>query len=155
MVDTSAVVALLTEPRAAIYGHAIAGASSLAISALNAYEVRVVLSGRVMGKPRLPAAAIAEFEAWVAKSGIEIAPFDPDQVVLAHEAYLRFGKGFHPAGLNFADCAAYALAKLRGEPLLFKGSDFSQTAITPALAPRAFLRPRAAAAPSGRPSGGR
>jgi ribonuclease VapC len=62
-----------------------------------------------------------------------IVPFDADQAVLAHDAYLRFGKGFHPAALNFADCAAYALAKFRDEPLLFKGEDFARTDVRPAL----------------------
>jgi ribonuclease VapC len=64
-----------------------------------------------------------------------ITPFDADQALLAHDAYLRFGKGFHPAALNFADCAAYALARLRGEPLLFKGEDFARTDVERALRP--------------------
>jgi ribonuclease VapC len=58
---------------------------------------------------------------------LEIVPFDRQQLVLAHEAYRRFGKGHHPAGLNLIDCAAYALARQRGEPLLFKGEDFART----------------------------
>jgi ribonuclease VapC len=52
---------------------------------------------------------------------------------LARQAFLDFGKGRHPAGLNFGDCFSYALAKITGEPLLFKGEDFKQTDITPAL----------------------
>lgn len=135
VIDTSAVIAVLAEPGAEIYGHAIGRAPGIAISALNAYEVRIVLSGRTLGKPRLPAAAVAELEAWLADLHVEIVPFDMDQVILAHEAYLRFGKGFHPAGLNFASCAAYALAKRRDEPLLLKGDDFARTDIRPALAP--------------------
>ncbi|WP_418157495.1 type II toxin-antitoxin system VapC family toxin [Benzoatithermus flavus] len=126
------------------------------MSSLNVYEARVVLSGRgPRGRARFPSDPVDRFLARLQVDAVEIVPFDPDQVVLAHEAHLRFGRGFHPAVLSFADCAAYALAKLRGEPLPFKGDDFSRTDITPALAPRAFLRPRAAAAPSGRPSGGR
>lgn len=54
-------------------------------------------------------------------------PFDAEQAVIAIEAFRRFGKGRHPAALNFGDCAAYALARATGEPLLFKGDDFSQT----------------------------
>jgi ribonuclease VapC len=58
---------------------------------------------------------------------IEIIAFDEAQAVLAREAYLRFGKGRHPAALNYGDCFSYALAKTLGEPLLYKGNDFSHT----------------------------
>jgi ribonuclease VapC len=57
------------------------------------------------------------------------------QVRIARQAYLDFGRGNHPAGLNFGDCFAYALAKAKGEPLLFKGTDFQHTDLRPALAP--------------------
>ena len=63
-----------------------------------------------------------------------VAPFDQEQARAAREAFLRFGKGRHPAALNFGDCAAYALAKARRAPLLFKGEDFPKTDIAPALA---------------------
>ncbi len=58
---------------------------------------------------------------------IEVVPFDQTGADLAREAFERFGKGRHPAGLNFGDCFSYALAKQRGEPLLCKGADFPQT----------------------------
>jgi ribonuclease VapC len=58
---------------------------------------------------------------------LEIEPVSAGQVRIAEAAYLRFGKGMHPAGLNFGDCLAYALAKETGEPILFKGDDFAQT----------------------------
>jgi ribonuclease VapC len=64
---------------------------------------------------------------------IEIVPHDADLAILAREAFLRFGKGRHAARLNCGDCASYALAKSRGVPLLFKGADFAQTDIAPAL----------------------
>jgi ribonuclease VapC len=58
---------------------------------------------------------------------IQIEPVTVQQAAIARQAYQLYGKGRHPAGLNFGDCFAYALAKSKGEPLLFKGSDFSQT----------------------------
>ena len=60
-------------------------------------------------------------------------PVTEEQALLAHQAYSDYGKGRHPAGLNFGDCFSYALAKVTGEPLLFKGDDFSKTDIQPAL----------------------
>jgi ribonuclease VapC len=65
----------------------------------------------------------------VARENIEIISFDEDLSDLAFEAYRRYGKGRHPARLNMGDCAAYALAKSRGWPLLYKGEDFTQTDI--------------------------
>jgi ribonuclease VapC len=59
--------------------------------------------------------------------GVEVIAHDFGLAILAREAFERFGKGRHPAGLNFGDCATYALAKARGLPLLFKGEDFSKT----------------------------
>ena len=61
---------------------------------------------------------------------LETVPLSADHARLAIDAFRRFGKGRHPAGLNFGDCFSYALAKATGEPLLFKGDDFSQTDIT-------------------------
>ena len=61
---------------------------------------------------------------------IEIIAFDEAQAVLAREAYLRFGKGRHPAGLNFGDCFTYALADRTGHPVLCTGDDFATTDIT-------------------------
>jgi ribonuclease VapC len=65
----------------------------------------------------------------LAAANVEIIAVDLPQVHAAREAFRQFGKGRHPAGLNFGDCFSYALAKGRSEPLLFKGSDFSQTDI--------------------------
>ncbi len=64
-----------------------------------------------------------------ARSAIHVVPFGPEHVDLALDAFRRYGKGRHPASLNFGDCFSYALAKATGEPLLFKGDDFSQTDI--------------------------
>ena len=65
--------------------------------------------------------------------GVRIAAVTPEQAIMAREAYQRYGKGYHPAKLNLGDCFAYALAKARREPLLFKGGDFSKTDIEAAL----------------------
>ena len=72
------------------------------------------------------------FDAFVAESGMRLQPVTHGQVLLARDAYRRFGKGNHPAGLNFGDCFAYALAKERDVPLLFKGDDFALTDVRPA-----------------------
>jgi len=67
------------------------------------------------------------------RAGVTIEAFTEDQLLLARQAFHDFGKGRHPAGLNFGDCFAYALARYMGEPLLFKGDDFRQTDIVPAI----------------------
>ena len=63
---------------------------------------------------------------------IELVPVSVEQAQAARVAWRRFGKGNHPAGLNFGDCFSYALAKTTDEPLLFKGDDFAQTDLEPA-----------------------
>jgi ribonuclease VapC len=73
-----------------------------------------------------------ELDQFIARSGIEIVPQDLALADIARRAFLRFGKGRHPAALNVGDCAAYALAKRRGLKLLFKGADFSRTDIVAA-----------------------
>jgi ribonuclease VapC len=69
----------------------------------------------------------------IARFRIEIAPFTESQAYLSRQAFARFGKGRHPAGLNFGDCMAYALAKETGEELLFKGTDFGLTDVAVAV----------------------
>ncbi len=76
---------------------------------------------------RFGAEGVRDLDMYIDRAGIEIAAVDIEQGKLARRAYSRYGKGQHPAGLNFGDCFSYALAMVRGEPLLFKGSDFSQT----------------------------
>jgi ribonuclease VapC len=67
------------------------------------------------------------------RAGIAIEPVTTEQAHAARQAFHDFGKGRHPAGLNFGDCFAYGLAKVSGEPLLFKGKDFKKTDVVPAL----------------------
>lgn len=78
-------------------------------------------------------AAERQCETFFRRAGIRVEPFTLGQLQLARQAFHDFGKGRHPAGLNFGDCFAYALARATGEPLLFKGGDFSLTDLTPAL----------------------
>ena len=71
----------------------------------------------------------ADLDLFLAEAEVEIVPVTLEQVDLACEAFRRYGRGRHPAGLNFGDVFAYALAKTTGEPLLFKGDDFGKTDI--------------------------
>ena len=129
VVDSSAVIASLgDEPDADRYRHALRTAPERLISALNAFECRVVVAMRHGD------AMLREVELLFAKLPIQTVAFDGDQVVLALDADRRFGKATgHPAGLNLGDCAAYALARSRAAPLLFKGADFIHTDVTAAL----------------------
>ncbi|RLE29073.1 MAG: hypothetical protein DRJ61_15270, partial [Acidobacteria bacterium] len=72
-------------------------------------------------------AATRELDLLLHTAGITIVAFDADQAALARSAYERWGKGRHPAALNLGDCCSYALTQIAGEPLLFKGNDFSRT----------------------------
>ena len=121
VVDTSALVAiLLQEEDAQAYADAIAAAATAALSAASYVELAIVsLSRGARGR--------AELEAMLADAVIDIVPVTLDQARIAAGAYERYGKGRHAAALNFGDCFAYALAKSRGEPLLFKGTDFGLT----------------------------
>ena len=74
-----------------------------------------------------------QFDAFFRRAGIVIEPVTEEQAHIARQAWTDFGKGRHRAGLNFGDCFAYALAKVTGESLLFKGSDFSKTDIETAI----------------------
>jgi ribonuclease VapC len=102
----------------------------LSISAVILHETSVV----VAGKKRDPLAAL-EVDNFLRVFDVEIAAVDPDGARAAREAYFRYGKGYHPAGLNLADCFSYSLARSRNEPLLFKGDDFLKTDIVPAWRP--------------------
>lgn len=127
IVDTSAVLAILFgEPDAQRYEKAIAAAAGARIAAANFVEAAVVVDLQTS------AAGSRHFDAFVRRSGLTIEPMTVEQAHLARQAYFDYGKGRHPAGLNFGDCFAYALAKATGEPLLFKGSDFSKTDVTAA-----------------------
>ena len=129
IIDSSALLAVLyREPDAALFEQAIAATSSSRMSVANALEASMVVEGRG------GVAAGDELDAFLEAADIKLAPVTAEHFVAARHAWRRFGKGNHPAALNFGDCFAYALAEAAGEPLLFKGDDFAQTDITSALA---------------------
>ena len=128
VVDSSALVAVFFgEPEKNAFQAIIDGADRCLLSAVNAHETACVLRGK------LGPEAVVLFWRWLADNGVEIAPFDEAQVRAAADAFDRFGKGIHPARLNLADCAAYALARTMDAPLLFKGDDFSETDLIAAV----------------------
>jgi ribonuclease VapC len=128
IVDSSALLAIIfLEPDEPRMLNAIVEATSCRMSAANWLETAIVIDGR-----KSPVAA-AQFTDVIARMAIEIVPVSPEHARVARLAHQRYGRGQHPARLNFGDCFAYALAKCTGEPLLFKGGDFSQTDIEPAL----------------------
>ncbi len=75
--------------------------------------------------PKFPGISVRDLDMLISTAGITLVPVDAKQVRIARDAFRRYGKGRHPAGLNFGDCFSYALAKLTRQPLLFKGDDFS------------------------------
>ena len=97
------------------------------MSVANTLEASIVVEGRG------GAEAGAELDAFLESTGIELAPVSVEQLSAARRAWRRFGRGNHPAALNFGDCFAYALAVATGEPLLYKGDDFARTDIAAAL----------------------
>ena len=134
IVDASALLAvLLSETDASRFADAIAHADAPRIPAPNWLEVAMRLETMSASADHAYEAAEAELRRYTANQWLAVAPFTGEHAVLARQAFRRFGKGRHPAGLNFGDCIAYAVAKLENRPLLFKGNDFSKTDIEPAL----------------------
>ena len=132
IVDTSALLAILfREPDAGRFEEAIATTAHCRMSAANVLEASIVIEGR----GRMQAGDV--LDAFIESAGIELAPVTTEQLAAARRAWRRFGKGNHPAALNFGDCFAYALAETAGEPLLFKGEDFARTDIMSALSAEA------------------
>lgn len=129
IVDASAVLAILyLEPEQARFEEALAYSSGANLmSAVNYWEVFAKLDRTGTPQRRV------ELDALLAASGVSVASVEPDHAHIACEAQRRYGKGNHAARLNMGDCFAYALAKSRGDALLFKGDDFRQTDIEAAL----------------------
>lgn len=122
VIDTSALVAILyDEAERAPFAEAIAGDPRRLVSAASVLETSIVVESQ-RGEP-----AGRELDLLIRRIKATVVEVDEDQIELARAAWRRYGKGRHPAGLNFGDCFSYALARHEGEPLLFKGSDFSQT----------------------------
>lgn len=129
IVDSSAVVAVIVgEAEADVFADVLASASKAQMSAVNWLEAAIVVDGR-----RNPVAS-RRFDDLVAAVPIEIVPVTSEQVVQARAAYRDFGRGSgHPARLNVGDCFAYALARVSGAPLLYRGADFAATGIPSAV----------------------
>jgi ribonuclease VapC len=122
VIDTSAILAiLLQEPEAERFVRAIALASTRLLSAATLLEAGMLVQYRFGGNGN------SDLDRLIRVLRIEVAPVTERQAMIAREAHRRFGKGLHPAALNYGDCFAYALALDSGEPLLFKGDDFSHT----------------------------
>ncbi len=124
VIDSSAMIAILCdEPERYDFNRKIEADSRRLISTASVLETSIVLETRYGEE------AYRELDFFLLKAAIEIRPFDAEQLEIARRAYRQYGKGRHPAILNYGDCFSYALAKQTGEPLLFKGNDFSQTDI--------------------------
>lgn len=128
IIDTSAILAIyLAEPDSSRFEAAILNAPSAFISAGTLLEAAIVVEAR-HGK-----AGAVEFDRLLRKLGVSIVAVDIEQVEAARIGFRKFGKGRHPASLNYGDCFAYALATTSVEPLLFKGDGFSKTDVVNAL----------------------
>ena len=128
IVDSSALIAILfQEPDARRFADALTLEARPSVSAVTFVETAMVAEGRG------GAAAGAELDLFLAEGAIEVVPVGERQARLARDAWRRYGKGRHPAGLNLGDCFAYALAMERNEPLLFKGEDFARTDVKAAI----------------------
>lgn len=124
VIDTSALVAIFFgEPERQRFLEAITRAEQRLISAATVLETGIVLESR-QGE-----AAGREFDLFVVRANLTTIPVDAEQIDIARSAWRKYGKGRHPAGLNFGDCFSYALARTLSEPLLAKGTDFASTDI--------------------------
>jgi ribonuclease VapC len=125
VLDTSALLALLLdEPEAEEFRTAVDEDATRLVSAATLLETALVIESR-KGVP-----GGHELDLLLHKADVIVVPVDADHVSEARRAYRRFGKGRHAAGLNFGDLFAYALSRVSGEPLLFKGDDFARTDVS-------------------------
>jgi ribonuclease VapC len=128
VIDTSAIVTvLMDEPEQQAFAEILAAETTRVMSAVSFYEAALVMAV----KKATPSAAQL-VDDFVRDLAVAIIAAGTEDAVAARDAYFKYGRGFHSAGLNFADCFVYALAKSRNEPLLFKGEDFAKTDILPA-----------------------
>jgi ribonuclease VapC len=129
VLDTSALLAiLLAEPEREAFIELLAQATDPLMSAASLVEASIVMQAKI-GE-----AGVADLDELLSAAAVRCVAVDLVQAHVAREAYARFGKGRSPAGLNFGDCFSYALARVTGKPLLFKGEDFGLTDVTPAAA---------------------
>ncbi len=136
VLDTSAIIAILrNEPDAAVYREAIARAETLSIGAPTLLECELVV------RQALGDSGSTDLDNFILSLNVHVEPFGEVEADFARYAYRQFGKGRHPAGLNFGDCLTFGTAVARNEPLLFKGDDFAQTNIADARAYYADEKP--------------
>lgn len=129
VIDTSAVLAILQdEPERRAFNEAIEVAERRVMSTATLVETSIVIEARY------GADGLRDLDLFVAKADIELVPVDVEQAHAARRAFTDFGRGRHPAGLNYGDCFAYALAKVLQAPLLYKGTDFAATDVGSASA---------------------
>lgn len=122
IIDTSAIIAILfSEDDARIYAEAISRAGSCRLSAATYVETAIVVESQTKNN------GSRQLDAFIRQAGISIEAVTEEQAHIARQAFTDFGKGRHPAGLNYGDCFSYALSKAVREPLLFKGKDFAKT----------------------------
>lgn len=126
-IDTSAIIAILFQEAEAESFQSIIEVNPSVVTGPILIEALMVLTGRGIENPE------SELKDFIEGNSVDVLSFDQQMTVLAQDAFLRFGKGHHPAKLNFGDCMAYALAKSQGVPLLYKGDDFALTDIERAL----------------------
>jgi len=124
VIDTSALVAMLSdEPEAERFETAVESDQVRLMSTASYLETAIVIETR-FGEP-----GGRELDLWLHRAAVDLVGVDSDQADAARIAYRRYGKGRHRAALNYGDCFSYALAKVSGQPLLFKGGDFARTDI--------------------------
>ena len=127
VIDTSAIVAIVRrEPEREAFAQALATADDPLVSAATLLECSMVVHRRL--GPR----AVSRLDDLLQRAGVRVMAVDLVQAHAARDAWLRYGKGRSPAGLNFGDCFSYALATTTGRPLLYKGGDFAQTDVVAA-----------------------
>ena len=127
ILDSSALLAVLYRESDAAQYEGLIATSECRLSIANALEVAIVVEARGGVE------AGQELDAFIESTSIELVPVTAEHFIAARRAWRRFGKGRHPAALNFGDCFAYALADVTSEPLLFKGGDFALTDVRAAL----------------------
>ncbi len=126
VIDTSALTAILRdEPERSRFVDAIKASDARLMSTASFVEASIVIDNR------RGAEGVRELDVFLATAGVDLVAVDAEQANLARRAFTRFGKGRHRAGLNYGDCFSYALAVAFGEPLLFKGDDFTHTDVEP------------------------
>ena len=122
ILDTSAIItAVMKEPGHERVFERMGTASALALGAATLVEAATILTSKLGHDPR------PQLSRFLRQADVEVIPFTAEHYEVAVDAFVRFGKGRHPAALNFGDCLTYAVARLSGLPLLFTGDDFART----------------------------